>query len=166
MLTQERLQHLFTYDAINGLLIRNFKVGKAEAGTSSSAKDRDGYHVVGIDSKLYRTHRVIWMYVHGSFPEGYLDHINRIKIDNRIENLREVSKAQSRENIGVSHNNKSGMKGVWMHKQTKKWCASIGYKKKNIHLGSFTSIEDAYQAYKKAAATYHTMNPVAISTNT
>ena len=106
------------------------------------------------------------MYVHGSFPEGYVDHINRIKIDNRIENLREVSKAQSRENIGVSNNNKSGLKGVWMHKQTKKWCASIGYKKKNIHLGSFTSIDDAYQAYKKAAATYHTMNPVAISTNT
>lgn len=165
MLTQERVKHLFAYDEAKGLLIRSLTTGRALAGTWSLATDRDGYHIVGIDNKLYRTHRVIWLYVHGSFPNGYLDHINRIKTDNRIENLREVSKAQSRENIDIAHNNQCGLKGVWLHKQTKKWCASIGHKSKNIHLGSFISIEDAYKAYKKAAAIYHTMNPAVLGEN-
>lgn len=165
MLTQERVKHLFTYDEANGLLIRNLTTGRASAGTWSLATDKDGYHIVGIDKKLYRTHRVIWLYVHGSFPTGFLDHINRIKTDNRIENLREVSKGQSRENIDIGRNNTSGLKGVWLHKQTKKWCASIGHKGKNIHLGSFVSIEDAYKAYKKAAGVYHTMNPSGLGEN-
>lgn len=165
MLTQERIQHLFTYDHKNGLLIRNFTRGHALVGTSSSAKDKDGYGVIGIDGKLYRTHRVVWLYVHGNFPNGYLDHINRNKADNRIENLREVSKAQNRENIDKAKSNQSGFKGVWLHKQTKKWCASIGYKGKNIHLGSFSSIEEAYNAYKQAAHLYHTINPISLGEN-
>jgi hypothetical protein len=160
MLTQERVRYLFTYDEKNGLLLRNLKRGKGLPGKPSLCKDKDGYHVVGIDNKNYRTHRVIWLYVYGEFPEGYLDHINRIRTDNRIENLREVSYAQNRENVDANHNNRSGLKGVWLHKQTKKWCASIGHKVKNIHLGSFVSIDDAYESYKKAASVYHTMNPV------
>jgi hypothetical protein len=165
MLTQERVQHLFTYDKENGLLIRNFKTGRALAGTSSFAKDKDGYHIVGIDNKLYRTHRVIWLYVYGEFPSGFLDHINRNRTDNRIENLREVSKAQSRENIGVARSNKCGLKGIWLHKQTKKWCASICSNGKKIHLGSFDLIEDAYAAYQKAAFLYHTLNPMSVGEN-
>jgi hypothetical protein len=160
MLTQERVRQLFTYDEKNGLLLRNLKRGKGLPGKPSLCKDKDGYHVVGIDNKNYRTHRVIWLYVYGAFPEGYLDHINRVRTDNRIENLREVSYTQNRENVDASHNNRSGLKGVWLHKQTKKWCASIGHKGKNIHLGSFVSIDDAYESYKKAASIYHTMNPV------
>jgi len=166
MLTQERIHHLFTYDKENGLLIRNCTIGRALAGTSSFAKDRDGYHVIGIDGKLYRTHRVIWFYIYGTFPDGYLDHINRNRTDNRIENLRQVSKAQNRENIDVAVNSKSGVKGVWLHKQTKKWCASIGHNGKNIHLGSFKSIEEACAAYKTAASIYHTMNAVSLGENT
>ena len=166
MLTQERIHHLFTYDKEKGVLVRNCTTGRALAGTSSFAKDRDGYHIVGIDGKLYRTHRVIWFYIYGKFPDGYLDHINRNRTDNKIENLRQVSKAQNRENIDVAVNSKSGVKGVWLHKQTKKWCASIGYKGKNIHLGSFKSIEEAYAAYKTAASIYHTMNAVSLGENT
>jgi len=166
MLTQERVQHLFTYDGKNGLLIRNFGTGRAKGGKASLSKDKDGYNVIGIDNKLYRTHRVIWLYVYGEFPYGFLDHINRIRTDNRVENLREVSKAQSRENIGVSKSSKCGLKGVWLHKQTKKWCASIGSNGKNIHLGSFALIEDAYAAYQKAASIYHTINPISVGENT
>jgi len=160
MLTQERVKHLFTYDKKNGVLIRNFDRGMGKKGDICNGVDRHGYGVLGIDNKLYRTHRVIWLYVYGYLPVGPLDHINQCKTDNRIENLREVSFGQSRENIPVQKNNKCGLRGVWIHNQTNKWCASIGHKGKNIHLGSFTSAEEAYTAYKNAAAMYHTNNPL------
>lgn len=166
MLIQERVHHLFTLNPLDGRLIRRFKRGLAEEGTSSLASDRDGYLIIGIDGKQYRAHRVVWLHHYGQFPDGCLDHVNRIRTDNRIENLREVSKSQSRQNIGISKSNKSGIKGIWEHTTMKgKWCASIGYKGKNVYLGIFTSIDDAALAYKKAAAIYHTMNPDALREN-
>jgi hypothetical protein len=98
------------------------------------------------------------MYVHGSFPDGDLDHINRNKKDNRIENLRVVTKSQNRQNITAHKNNKSGMKGVWLHKQTKRWCSTIGFNNKNKHLGSFSTKEEAQAAYMAASKVLHTMN--------
>ena len=165
MLTQERVQHLFTFDANQGVLIRNFDRGMGKKGDICNGVDHHGYGVIGIDNKLYRTHRVIWLYVHGYLPSGPLDHINQCKTDNRIENLREVSFGQNRQNIPIHKNNKSGLRGVWMHNQTKKWCASIGHQGKNIHLGSFSSVDEAYEAYKNAASIYHTTNPLSTSTN-
>lgn len=160
MITTERIRHLFTYDKAIGHLVRNFKRGKALAGTFSSCTDRNGYIVIGVDGKIYKEHRLVWLYVNGEFPDGDLDHINRIKADNKIENLRCVNKCQNRENIDVHKNNKCGVKGVWLHNQSGKWCASIGKNGKNIHLGSFNSIDEAAVAYKKAAEIYHTINSV------
>ena len=157
MLTQELLHTLFTLNE-KGQLIRNFRQGKAPKDSHSLCQDKDGYLVINIKAKNYRTHRVVWMYVHGSFPDGDLDHINRDKKDNRIENLRIVTKSENRQNLDAQKNNKSGMKGVWFHKQNKKWCASICINRKNKHLGSFATKEEAYAGYKTASKILHTMN--------
>ena len=157
MLSQELLKELFTLNE-HGQLIRNFRCGKAPKGSHSICEDKDGYLTIGINKKLYRTHRVVWMYVHGSFPDGDLDHINRNKKDNRIENLRVVTKSQNRQNITAHKNNKSGMKGVWLHKQTKRWCSTIGLNSKNKYLGSFSTKEEAQAAYMAASKVLHTMN--------
>lgn len=163
-LTQEILHDLFRYNKQVGLLIRRYKRGKAEAGTSSTAKDRDGYLVVGIKGKLYRAHRVIWFYVHGSWPKGDIDHINRVKDDNRIHNLRDVTRSQNKQNQGPSKNCKSGIKGVYWCNQSSKWRAGICHQGRQWVIGEYKTIEAAASAYATEAARVHEFNPMAKKT--
>ena len=128
MITQQLLKELFVLTD-DGKLLRKKPCG--ETIERKLSKDRDGYILNFIKGKIYREHRLIWMYVYGEMPNGMLDHINRIKSDNRIENLRIVSFSENRQNIGKLSNNKSGFKGVWFHKVNKNWCASISVDKKN-----------------------------------
>ena len=157
MITQKILKEMFTLNS-KGQLVRNFSIGRAKANEHSTCEDKDGYLVVGVKGKSYRAHRLVWMYVYGEFPDGDIDHINRDKKDNRIKNLRISTKSQNRQNISVQKNNKIGLKGVWLHAQTKKWCASIGVNGKNKHLGSFDSQKEAAAAYATAAMMFHEFN--------
>jgi hypothetical protein len=155
MMNQEYLHYLFSYDEQVGHLVRNFRRGKAPKGTYSTCKDKDGYIVVSVDRKNYREHRLIWLYHYGQFPQNDIDHINWVRDDNRIENLRDVTKSQNKQNSPVQKNNKCGVKGVWLHKQTKKWCASIYVNGKNKYIGSYKSLEEAEVAYKAAKKILH-----------
>lgn len=159
MITQARVQELFKLNLRTGHLVRRFKRGKAEAGTHSTAKDRDGYLVLGIDGKLYRAHRIVWLYVHGEFPPADIDHINGAKDDNRPKNLRAVTRSQNKQNQGPTKNNKSGFKGVYRSHDGKYWNASICHKRENHFLGQFKLLKDAATAYAVAAGVFHTHNP-------
>ncbi len=157
MITQQILHELFLLDK-DGNLVRKKRAGRVKPGSYSLCKDKDGYIVVGINKKNYRAHRLVWLYVHGELPKCDIDHINRIKDDNRPENLRLVNKSQNRQNINMQKNNKSGLKGVWLHKQNKSWCASISINKKNKHIGCFETKEEAAAAYIAAAKILHECN--------
>jgi hypothetical protein len=85
----------------------------------------------------------------------FVDHINGNKLDNRRSNLRICTKAENVRNKVKSSKNTSGYKGIWWHKQNKKWIAEIGVDGKKISLGSYVSIIDAVKAYNKAALKYH-----------
>jgi hypothetical protein len=155
MLTQQTLKELFVLTS-DGRLLR--KKPSGEIIEKLPSKDRDGYVINFIKGKIYREHRLIWMYVYGEMPNGMLDHINRVKSDNRIENLRVVSFSENRQNIGKLSNNKSGLKGIWFHKKNKNWCASICVDKKKYHIGSFITKEEAFAAYKDCAEKMHKFN--------
>ena len=159
MLTQERVRELFRYSKTTGLLTRKQRRGKGRAGESSKCHDRDGYLVVGIDSKTYRTHRVIWLYVTGAFPEADIDHKNRIRDDNRWTNLRSVTRSQNKQNQLAAVNNKSGAKGVYPHQG--RWQAAIEHLGVRYDLGGFNSICEAAAAYSKKAKELHEFNPCA-----
>lgn len=89
-----------------------------------------------------------------NLPNGvFTDHINRDRLDNRIENLRPCTKAQNSLNQKLRSDNKTGFKGV--SKKGNKWIALIGLKKKRIYLGIFNSPEEASKAYVKASSLYH-----------
>jgi hypothetical protein len=155
-ITQERLNKLYEYNPDTGLLmsrIYNRPVGY----------DHNGYLAVELEKKHIRIHRIIWMIVHGRWPEPMIDHINGNRKDNRLCNLREVTAKQNIENSTIKKTKsglpRSGYKGVHWNKQTRKWVAAIGHQKKTIYLGSFNYPKEGHFAYVKAAKKYHTHNP-------
>lgn len=99
-------------------------------------------------------HRVIWCMLKGDWPVDELDHINGVKDDNRIQNLREVDRATNMQNAAIKKNNTSGYCGVSLHKTNKRWVAHISPNGKRIYLGSFPTIESAIAAREDANIKY------------
>jgi hypothetical protein len=112
----------------------------------------NGYVVIRINNNLYKAHRLAWLYTHGNWPQDQIDHINGDRKDNRIENLRQCSMSQNQWNEKLSINNASGYKGVRFHKASNKYGAQIGHNNKQIHLGLYTTPEEAHAAYCAKAA--------------
>lgn len=126
--------------------------GSLAGGISSGGylmmRDRSGRHHGG--------HRIAWCLVYGEEPDGPIDHINRVKSDNRIINLRRVTRSQNAINCATRSDNASGYRGVSFFKKLKRWRADIalvGGKRK--YLGSYTTKEDAGAAYEAAAKEIH-----------
>lgn len=159
-LTISRLKELLSYDPLTGHFTRleTISGGKANAGDIAGHSAYQGYIGIGIDGRYYKAHRVAWFYMHGVWPT-VIDHKNRIKSDNRLCNLREVTVSQNRENMIGYKNNKSGHKGVYHFQDA--WVAQINSGGKRHYLGRFKEKEDAIHAYKIAASTMHTCNPLA-----
>jgi hypothetical protein len=129
------------------------------ASINAGSKSAHGYWEIRLDNKLYKAHRLVWLYHYGKFPEKHLDHINRIKTDNRIENLRECNDAENGQNQNKFSNNKSGLTGVSWHAASNKWISKICLNRKQIYLGTYEDKNEAYQAYLTAKQQYHTFQP-------
>jgi hypothetical protein len=140
MTIQARLYELFIYD--NGRLLRRKAVKGSPMFTEIGTTKPKGYRVAVVDGKMYRVHHLVWMYHHGHFVSE-LDHINRKRSDNRIENLRPCTHSQ---NLGNARARVHKYKGVTFCKTTGKWRAQL-----NGHLGRFDTIEEAAIAYNTAA---------------
>lgn len=146
LLTQERLKNLFYYDSFLGALIRKRAKATQRAGSIAGCLMPQGYLVTRVDNILYFNHRLVWLYVNGYFPENAIDHINRNKSDNRIENLREVSAMCNARNSTNYKNNTSGVKGVIWEPVNKNWIASIVINRNRLHIGRYKSFDMAVKA--------------------
>lgn len=158
MITQEEVKELFDYDPDTGVVTRRIDVAhNAKAGnivgTALTNRGGKSYMVVKINRKPYYLHRIIWLYVHGEFPDQ-IDHINGDGCDNRLVNLRDVARAENMKNMRKQSNNTSGIAGVCWYKKTHKWVAQIKVNGKCIHLGYFKSIEEAASARKLASISH------------
>jgi hypothetical protein len=148
-LSYQRAAELLTYDASTGVLSwrRPTRTQKPRAGCFSPKLK---YRSVGIDGEYYYEHRVAWLLHYGSWPDGYVDHINGDKLDNRISNLRVCDKRQNIANAGPKKTNKLGVKGVYRRDTKFRACIRVSGKTRN--LGTFATVEDAAAAYREAAA--------------
>lgn len=154
MLTAERARELLRYDPNTGHLSwKEQRRGAIPPGQPIRTLSH-GYVVVCVDYQRCLAHRLIWLMVHGRWPERQIDHINGNRSDNRIANLREATALQNLRNSAKRKNNTSGYKGVSFEKRTKKWIARIKLDAKRLHIGSFDTPEEAHLAYCAAAATH------------
>ncbi len=149
--TQSEIGELFTYSKNDGSLTWIKPRIPERANLPAGSIKKDGYRYITIKRKLYSAHRLIWILFHGSEPDGIIDHINRIKTDNRIENLRIATKEQNGANAGMYCTNKTGFKGVHYCKRDKRFIASITFHGKIKRIGGYATAEEASQAYQKAS---------------
>ena len=155
-LDQQTLKDMLTYDPGTGVFTWNIKAGNRSKGSFAGTKMSEGYLCVGVRKTRYYLHRLAWLYVYGTMPDGLIDHINGIRTDNRIENLRDVSVTDNVQNIRVAKkDSKSGVLGVSWAKKSKKWRASIRINGVCKSLGHFDDIEDAKNAYVDAKRLHH-----------
>lgn len=148
MVTQERLKELFEYK--DGDLYRK-KDGKL-ARVKSNPKQR--YERMTIDSKVYRIHRMIFLYHNGYLPD-VLDHIDGNKKNNIIENLRVATQQQNCLNRMAHKNNRSGYKNVHWANSMNKWCVLINVDGKRKVINYFEDVELAGLVAQEARDLYH-----------
>ena len=155
IITQDYLHKIFEYR--DGNFYWKVKLAnRTKIGDKAGSLNCHGYIHIGINGKLYQGHRLIFLYHYGYLPQ-YLDHINGIKNDNQIENLRKVTKAQNFWNTPKPKNNKSGCKNVSWHKSSKKWRVQIGVNSEKKVLGYFNDLELADLVAQEARRKYHTV---------
>lgn len=154
-LTLERAQEVLAFDAIQGTLIWKANVGqRARVGGVVAATDKKGYLYFGLDGKGYFAHRVAWLLHFGCWPRGQLDHINGVKSDNRIANLRDSTQTENMQNGREPRkHNKSGLLGV--SENHGKFQAEILVSGRRMYLGTFASPFAAHDAYLKAKREHH-----------
>lgn len=150
--TADDLRPVFSYDPETGVLTRR-STGKP-VGTDNG----HGYLLVSFKGRKLQAHRIAWVLVHGNWPSGQIDHINGIRSDNRLTNLRDVTASQNQRNATLRKDNTSGRIGVHFDKMSGKWEARIRLKDRRINLGRFDAIEDAVAA-RAAAEREHGFHP-------
>lgn len=157
MITQKRLMELVSYNPETGLFFRKVKTSNnCSMDKPMGSVDTYGYLWASVDGKIYRLHRLAFIYVNGLVLNSDVDHINMDRKDNRIANLRQVDRSTNMQNkLRPSVNNKSGFLGVFCDKRRGKFYAQIRKDGKNTHLGTFETAESAHAAYVTAKREYH-----------
>lgn len=152
-LTQRELKEAVLYNPWTGIFYRHLPTTSSYSEIST-AVDSAGYLRVKIAGKRNYAHRLAWLYVYGYFPEHGLDHKNRIKTTNRIDNLREVSQMCNMRNMNKRSDNTSGITGVCWVRDRSRWLAQIKVNHINIQLGTHKEFSDAVRARWDAEVKY------------
>jgi hypothetical protein len=121
------------------------KNGNKSIGDLAGSIDSNGYLTLRVFNKIIKAHRLAWAFCYGNFPNKVIDHINHIKTDNRIHNLRDVSNAENLHNPrGSQINNKLNLLNI--RKKQNKYVVQINKAQKRFHIGVYKTINDALRA--------------------
>ena len=149
MITKDTEEAIIKYlEYRDGKLYWKNRTGTATGinGKEAGGPHTYGYRRIRINYTLLKTHRVIFFMHHGYWPK-YIDHINRVTDDNRIENLRECTQAENARN---SYQPNELGRNISFHKSTNKYRVHLMVNYKQLHFGLFENLEDAKEAAKKA----------------
>jgi hypothetical protein len=154
-LTVERLREVLDYDPETGVFTWRIKTSKKViVGNIAGFHLHHGYLRIKVDKTDFLSHRLAWHHWYGEWPQHGLDHINGVRSDNRITNLRSVPQSINRQNQRIAHgHSKTGLLGVHVHRN--RFEARIQVNGKTISLGGYASAEEANLAYLKAKRVLH-----------
>lgn len=152
MLTVERLREVLSYNKETGLFVWITRAARRiQVGDIAGKPHGAGYISIGIDGQQYLTHRLAWLWMTGEWPWYQIDHVNRIRVDNRWDNLRSATPVQNNANAGLMKTNTSGRKGVTWFKRDSKWRAQISIDNWTRHIGYYDTLDEAHAAYAEEA---------------
>jgi hypothetical protein len=152
-----------TREEVLQLIEPNFETGKlcwkVRRGGPAIAGGEVGsivgsYLKVKLKGKSYPVHRIIWLLATGEHPDRFVDHINGNRLDNRLCNLRLVTKAENAKNRRTTKTSTSGLNGVVWASDRKKWRAFIRWDNRLEHLGTHDDFFEAVCARKSAEVRY------------
>jgi hypothetical protein len=149
LITPEALREILTYSPDTGLFTWRVTRGKARAGAVAGHINEHGYAVTNLNGRVYRLHRLAWLYMTGAWPVDMIDHKNGRRADNRWENLREATRSQNNANKGAF--SAHGFKGATYNKRQGRWLAQIKANGRRHYLGYYDTPEEAHAAYAAAA---------------
>jgi hypothetical protein len=160
-LTADQLRAVLDYDPATGIFtwrdrpdIRPSANSGRRWTVAGTTNSKHGYVAICIDGRLRYGHRLAWLYVHGRWPAAEIDHINEVRTDNRIANLRESTHGPN--NIRSKARATSGAVGVYpAGTSNSRWQAQIQWGGKVHYLGCFATIEEAKAARDEAARRLH-----------
>lgn len=152
MLDHNYLLSILEYNKSTGEFINKVTRTRSKIGSRAGTISKK-YRAICINSILYLEHRLVWFYVYKRWPTNMIDHINGIKTDNRLENLREADNSTNNFNRDKPSTNTSGFKGV--NKHGNRYQAAITFNKERIYIGSYLTAEEASIAYNNKAAELH-----------
>ncbi len=155
-LTQSKALEYFQYNPESGHLVRKIARSNKKPGDLVGTVAHNGYVHISVDGEILLAHRVIWLMVHGAWPTHEIDHINGKKADNRLANLRDVSRSINHQNRrSARSNSKTGILGVRFSERRNHYFSEIKIDGKYKYLGSFSDAEAAQAVYLDAKRKHH-----------
>lgn len=150
ILTAEQAQNLFIYDPETGEFISRIKSGSRPAGVPVGRPHSRGYIQIHYRKRHYYAHRLAWLYMTGSWPEGQIDHINGLRDDNRFCNLRDVTQSRNMLNQKAPlQRNKVGILGISKVTRSDKYVAQFTFEGQKITVGYFRDPHEAKREYDR-----------------
>ena len=151
-----RMNELFCYDPIIGLVTYKEKRGPRKKGAVAGSLKKSGSVEIQFGGRMIRRGRLAWALTHGEWPDHVIDHINHNRSDDRISNLRDVTQAVNQRNqSGKRINNTTGHVGVSFHKRKGVYASTIYVNGKSIFLGEFKDLDYAVKARNAGKRIHH-----------
>lgn len=150
MITLERLKELLTYTPETGAFVWKLKCGRRGPGGSAGYINTLGRRIIMIAGKSYIASRLAIFYMTGNWPIGDVDHIDRNRANDAIDNLRICTRSQNNTNSTFEHPRKKKTLPRGVYKRGRKFAAHVSVKNKSQYLGSYDTVEEAQQAYFQA----------------
>lgn len=149
--TQQELLEYLDYSTDSGILTWIKRPSKKiHLGTRAGSDSQEGYRFLYFKGNKYPEHHIVWCIVYGSFPNHQIDHIDQVRDNNRINNLREVTVAENARNRSRAKSQLDEV-GIWWCKRRQRYIAEITFNGKKVFQRAFVDINEAIQSRKAKA---------------
>lgn len=157
MISAEQAREWYDYNPDSGVFTRRVQRKSRPAGSVLAGTLNHGYLRVMVAGRSYSLHRLAFLWMTGHWPSADVDHIDGDRTNNRWANLRDVDRSTNLQNTRAakSHNKSTGILGAYFHKKTGRYTSRIRSCGRNVHLGMFSTPQEAHAAYVAAKRQLH-----------